>query len=144
MPEVESLLEQARQAARNAYAPASGFRVGAAIAAEDGRVFTGVNIENASYGLSICAERVALFKAISEGARGFTELAVVAGSDAGEEDAPPCGACRQVLLEFGPDMVLLMAGSRGVDGQVKRFTVSELVPEAFSAFTPGSDAEVQG
>jgi len=102
MPEVESLLEQARQAARNAYAPASGFRVGAAIAAEDGRVFTGVNIENASYGLSICAERVALFKAISEGARGFTELAVVAGSDAGEEDAPPCGACRQTLHEFAP------------------------------------------
>lgn len=105
-PERHSLLEQARWAARNAYQPYSGLRVGAVIVSAGGRMFTGANIENSSYGLSMCAERVALFKAISEGEREFTELAVVAETEAGEQDAPPCGACRQALQEFSPRLKL--------------------------------------
>jgi len=137
----DDLVRAACEARLHSYCPYSRFRVGAALLSSSGKVYRGTNVENASFGLSICAERAAVFQAVSAGEREFTAIAVCAD---GETPTPPCGACRQVLLEFGPDMVLLMAGSRGVDGQVKRFTVSELVPEAFSAFTPGSDAEVQG
>lgn len=103
-PERQSLLEQARWAARNAYDPYSGLRVGAVIVSSGGRMFTGANIENSSYGLSVCAERVALYKAVSEGEREFSELAVVAETESGEQDAAPCGACRQALHEFAPEL----------------------------------------
>ena len=126
-PERNALMEQARWAARNAYAPASGFRVGAVIVSSSGRMFTGANIENASYGLSVCAERVALFKAVSEGEREFTELAIVAESDGSEQDASPCGACRQVLSEFAP----LLKISYRREGRYVTRPLNELLPDPF-------------
>ncbi len=121
----EKLVEIAKKARENAYAPYSNFKVGAAILTEDGKVFTGANVENASYGLSICAERVALFKAVSEGYRKFKMIAVVADT---ERPVPPCGACRQVLAEFG-DMEVVMANLKG---EMKTWKLSELLPEAFT------------
>ena len=120
----EELVEMAKRARENAYAPYSNFRVGAVILTESGEIYTGCNIENSSYGLSICAERVALFKAVSEGHRRFKAVAVVADT---EEPVRPCGACRQVLWEFG-DMEVIMANLKG-DVEVAR--LSELLPEAF-------------
>jgi len=136
----DDLVRAACEARLNSYSPYSHFRVGAALLGKSGKVYVGTNVENASFGLSICAERSAVFRAVAEGERDFAAIAVCAD---GEIPTPPCGACRQVLLEFGPDMVLLMAGDRGVDGEVKRFTVADLVPEAFSTFEPGADAEVE-
>ena len=102
---------------------------------KSGKIYLGTNVENASFGLSICAERAAVFRAVADGERDFTAIAVCAD---GPEPTPPCGACRQVLLEFGPEMILLMAGEKGSAGEVKRFTVGELVPEAFRNF-PSED-----
>jgi cytidine deaminase len=119
------LLVHATRARRAAHAPYSRFEVGAALLAEDGRIFTGCNVENASYGLSECAERVALFKAVSEGARAFTALAV-AGPRAG---VTPCGACRQVLAEFAPDLKIYW---RGTGGRVVGRSLRRLLPEAFA------------
>jgi cytidine deaminase len=119
------LLRLANEARANAYAPYSGFPVGAALLCEDGTVYTGVNVENAAYGPSICAERVALFKAISEGQQGFARLAVSCASDY----CRPCGVCRQVLHEHAPDMEILMGN---VEGSFVRTTVRELLPDAFS------------
>ncbi len=121
------LLDRAREARRNAYVPYSRFPVGAALLADDGRVFTGCNVENASYGLANCAERVAVGKAVSEGARRFTAIAVVGP----EDDVPcaPCGACRQVLYEFGPDMAIVTPEGDGA----KVATARELLPGAFDA-----------
>jgi cytidine deaminase len=119
------LVEQAVAARRLAYAPYSGFPVGAALLAKDGRLFTGCNVENASYGLTMCAERVALFKAISAGAREFQALAVAGGG----APCAPCGACRQVLAEFSPHLVVLMADGEGK--QVERLSLGELLPRAF-------------
>lgn len=121
----KKLLEMAKKARENAYAPYSNFKVGAAIITEDGKVFTGANVENASYGLSICAERVALFKAVSEGYRKFKAIAIVADTDG---PVSPCGACRQVLSEFG-DMDVIMAN---VKGDMKVMKLSELLPESFT------------
>lgn len=121
------LLDRAREARRNAYAPYSNFPVGAALLAADGRVFTGVNVENASYGLGNCAERVAMGKAVSEGAREFTAVAVIGPED--DVECSPCGACRQVLFEFGPDMVLVMPDGDGV----RTYAIRELLPGAFDA-----------
>ncbi len=121
----EELLEMAKKARENAYAPYSNFKVGAALMTKDGRVFTGANVENASYGLSMCAERVALFKAVSEGYRDFEAIAVVADTDG---PVSPCGACRQVLSEFG-DMDVIMANMKG---DVKVMKLSELLPESFT------------
>ncbi len=120
-----ALLDRARQARAHAYAPYSKFPVGAALLASDGRVFTGVNVENASYGLGNCAERVAIGKAVSEGARSFTAIAVVGP----EDDVPcaPCGACRQVLYEFGPGMLLIAPDGEGHTTT----TVGDLLPGAF-------------
>ena len=120
----EKLIEMAKKARDNAYAPYSNFKVGAALLTEDGEIFTGANVENASYGLSICAERVAVFKAVSEGKRKFKAIAVVADT---EKPTPPCGACRQVLAEFG-DLEVIMANLKG---DVKVMKLSELLPEAF-------------
>ena len=121
----EELLEIAKKARENAYAPYSNFKVGAAIITEDGKIFTGANVENASYGLSMCAERVAVFKAVSEGYRKFKAIAVVADTDG---PVSPCGACRQVLSEFG-DMDVIMGNMKG---DVKVMKLSELLPESFT------------
>ncbi len=120
----EKLIEMAKKARENAYAPYSNFKVGAAILTEDGKIFTGANVENSSYGLSVCAERVALFKAVSEGYRKFKAIAVVTDS---EPPAYPCGACRQVLWEFG-DMEVIVANLKG---DVRVVKLSELIPEGF-------------
>ena len=113
---------------RRASAPHSGFAVGAALVTRGGRIFTGANVESASYGLTCCAERVALFKAISEGARNFTMIAVVARMDGG---AMPCGACRQLLAEYAPDAIVLVADSRRPKA-MREFSVAELLPGAFT------------
>lgn len=122
-----SLLDQARAARAHAYAPYSSFPVGAALLARDGRVFTGVNVENASYGLANCAERTAIFKAVSEGVREFSACAVIGPQD--DVECAPCGACRQVLFEFGPDMVVVLADGEGL----KQLTVRDLLPGGFDA-----------
>jgi len=119
------LIGAAKAAQCNAYAPYSRFRVGAALLTKSGRVYTGVNVENASYGLTICAERVALTKAASEGHRKFQAIAVVAPSAA----LSPCGACRQVLAEFG-EMIVICADSRN-PRRFRLYLLSELLPHAF-------------
>lgn len=119
------LLKAAKQAREGAYARYSGFRVGAAIATRDGRIFTGCNIENASYSLTVCAERVAVWKAVSEGAREFA--AVVVHADA---PTPPCGACLQVLWELCGDIPVMMAGSNSAAETAR---LSDLLPRPFSA-----------
>ncbi len=119
------LVAVAVKARERAYAPYSRFPVGAALLSRDGRLFTGCNVENASYGLTVCAERVALFRAVSEGAREFVAIAVACG----ESPCSPCGACRQVLREFAPDLTVLLA-----DGEGKRWertTLSHLLPRSF-------------
>jgi cytidine deaminase len=113
---------QARERARAAY---SHFKVGAALETVDGRVITGCNIENATYGLTMCAERVAMFKALSEGDRAFRRIAIVADT---ESPTPPCGACRQILWEFGGDLEVILGNPRG---ETARFRLSELLPHPF-------------
>ena len=121
------LIAAARKARRRAHARFSGFKVGAALEAADGTIVTGCNIENATYGLTICAERVAMFKAVSEGHRRFTRVAIVADTDA---PTPPCGACRQILWEFGGDLEVILANTRR---ETSRFQLSELLPHPFDA-----------
>ncbi len=125
--EDRALIEAAWRARTLAIAPFSDFKVGACLEADDGRTFTGCNIENATYGLTMCAERVAIFKGVSEGYRRFKRVAVVTDTDA---PTPPCGACRQLLWEFAPDAEVLLAN---LDGTVLRYTVKELIPAAFDA-----------
>jgi len=125
MPDAE-LLSVARRARERAYAPYSGFRVGAAVLAESGSIYPGCNIENASYGLTLCAEQVAVAQAVSSGER---RLAAIAVSAEGTHAVWPCGRCRQMLLEFGPDMFVL---TEGPDGEPLRRTLAELLPDAFS------------
>jgi cytidine deaminase len=120
----DELIAEARLAQQQAYAPYSGFRVGAALEADDGRVFRGCNVESASYGLSICAERAAVAAAIGDGARRFARLAIVSDST---PPASPCGACRQVLVEFGLDLEVLAVGP---DGTVL-WNLADLLPDAF-------------
>jgi cytidine deaminase len=126
-PSAELLLRLARDARLNACAAYSNFLVGAALLGEDGRVFTGCNVENATYGLTVCAERVALFKAISEGARKFTKIAVVADT---EDPTPPCGACRQLLWEFGGDLEIILGNLAEEKG---RHQLRDLFPLPFDA-----------
>ncbi|BAS28473.1 cytidine deaminase [Limnochorda pilosa] len=120
-----ALIEAARRARERAYAPYSGFAVGAAVRSADGRVFEGCNVENASYGLGVCAERVAVFHAVAAGVRRLEAVAVVCGACG---PCRPCGACRQVLREFGSGMRVIMAGERGAV-EVRR--LEELLPDAF-------------
>lgn len=119
------LIEQAAAARENAVAPYSNFRVGAALETRDGRVFTGCNVENVSYGLTVCAERVALFKALSEGAREFRQIVVVT-------DAPTltslCGACRQLLWEYCGDIAVHLHSMQGLDEQLQ---LADLLPHPF-------------
>jgi cytidine deaminase len=120
------LLDLARKARSQAYVPYSNFPVGAALLTRDGRVFLGCNVENASYGLGCCAERTAIFKAVSEGAREFVAIAVVADTPG---PVSPCGACRQVMAEFAPDMTVLLGNMGDAMAQT---TVAGLLPGAFS------------
>jgi cytidine deaminase len=121
------LVAAARQARRYARAPYSRFKVGAALETAAGVITTGCNIENATYGLTMCAERVAMFKALSEGHRSFVRLAIVADT---AEPTPPCGACRQILWEFGGDLEVIVANTRR---EIARFRLSELLPQPFDA-----------
>lgn len=121
----EALIGAARAAREHACAQFSHFKVGAAVRAKSGHIFTGCNIENASYGLTVCAERVAIFKALSEGERGFDAVAVV--TDAGTL-TPPCGACRQIIWEFCGDAEVILAN---LAGQVEVHRMSALFPKPF-------------
>ena len=122
-----SLVEAARRARENAVARFSNFKVGAALETTDGVVITGCNVENATYGLTICAERVAMFKALSEGHRTFSRIAIVADT---EDPTPPCGACRQILWEFGGDLEVVLAN---LSHETGRHKLSELLPLPFDA-----------
>ncbi|MSP91601.1 MAG: cytidine deaminase [Myxococcales bacterium] len=128
-PDLAELAAAASHARSRAYAPYSGFLVGAALRGKSGRVYTGVNVENASFPVSICAERAALVHAVSEGEQAFDEIAVA--TDA-REPAAPCGLCRQMLAEFGLDLEVTVVGAQGV---AWRRPLGELLPHAF---TPGS------
>ncbi len=133
----QQLCRAAVEAMNMAYAPYSGYRVGAALLTADGRVYTGCNIENAAYTPTVCAERTAFFKAVSDGAREFAMLAVAGGKDGHLAGAfPPCGVCRQVMAEFCPPdfPVLIVEG----EGQYRRMTLGDLLPEGFG---PGNVAE---
>lgn len=121
------LIADAIRARENARAPFSSFKVGAALEDENGRVFTGCNIENATFGLTLCAERVAVFKALSEGARSFRRIVVAADTS---KLTPPCGACRQILWEFCGDIEIVLANLRG---DVESLQLASLLPRAFDA-----------
>jgi cytidine deaminase len=121
----DRLVEAARAAQEHAYCPYSQYRVGAALETDDGLLFTGCNVENASYGLTICAERSAVFTAVSAGARRFRRIVVATDS---EPPGPPCGACRQVLAEFGPELEVESVGPT----QSKRWRIRDLLPDAFT------------
>jgi cytidine deaminase len=123
----DSLIAAAKRARENAHAPYSNFRVGAALRATSGKVFGGCNVENATYGLTVCAERVAIFKAISEGEHGFDAVAVVTDTDA---LTPPCGACRQLLWEFCGDVSVILSNLKG---KTEVFQMRELFPKPFDA-----------
>jgi len=127
MSAFDTLIAAARAARENSYAPYSNFRVGAALRASSGRIFGGCNVENASYGLTVCAERVAILKAISEGERGFDAIAVI--TDA-EKLTPPCGACRQLIWEFCGDVPVVLANLRGA---VEVHQMRELFPRPFDS-----------
>ncbi len=119
------LVEAAKKARDRAYSPYSGVKIGAAVLTASGMIFSGANIENASYGLSCCAERTAIFKAVSEGAKKLVAIAVVGKS---EDFTKPCGACRQVMVEFNPEMKVLR---RAVDGFSEDVTAESLLPSHF-------------
>ena len=125
MSEYGTLISAARQARENAHAPYSNFRVGAALRSASGRIFGGCNVENATYGLTMCAERVAIFKAVSEGERGFSAIAVVTDT---EVLTPPCGACRQLIWEFCGDIPVSMANLKG---KMEVIQMRELFPRPF-------------
>jgi len=125
--EYDHLITAAKQARENAHAPYSNFRVCAALRATSGRIFTGCNVENATYGLTMCAERVALYKALSDGKDLFTRIAVVADTD---DPTPPCGSCRQLLWEYCGDIEVILANLSEVK---KRMRLSQLLPLPFDA-----------
>ena len=130
------LIETAIKMMDFSYVPYSHFHVGAALLAKDGTVFTGCNVENAAYGPSNCAERTAIFKAVSEGVRSFEAIAIVGGAENGQGEpqikdfCPPCGVCRQVMSEFcGKDFKIILTDGKG---GIKEFTLAELLPESFN------------
>lgn len=123
--EKQSLIDLANTARQRAYVPYSHYPVGAALRTKSGRIFTGVNVENAAYPQTMCAERVAIFKAVSEGEKDFEIISVVT-----DNGGSPCGGCRQVMAEFGLDTIVLLADDSGK--LVKETTVKELLPEAFT------------
>jgi cytidine deaminase len=123
----KTLIDAARQARERAFAPYSNFKVGAALETADGTIVTGCNIENSTYGLTVCAERVAVFKAVSEGHRAFTRIAVVADT---QEPTPPCGPCRQILWEFCGDIEVVLANLTEHKG---RYQMKALLPLPFDA-----------
>jgi cytidine deaminase len=125
---IEELIQAAAQARQLAVAPYSKFLVGAALLTRTGEIVTGANVESASYGLTCCAERVALFKALTDGKNDFVAIAVIAKAPSG---ATPCGACRQLLAEYAPNADVLVADSRALK-KVHRYTVAELLPRAFT------------
>ena len=121
----ERLVQAALEARTNAVAPYSNFLVGAAVETDAGEIFTGCNVENSTYGLTVCAERIAIFKALSEGRRKFTRIAVAADT---ETPTPPCGACRQIIWEFCGDIPVVMTNLRG---RRRLFHMRDLFPNAF-------------
>lgn len=125
--DTRKLIGAARAAAEQAYAPYSGFSVGAAVLAGDGKIFSGCNVENASYGLTICAERTALVKAVSEGHRDILAVAIYADT---EQYCTPCGACRQFIAEFGPGIKIIEANKHG---EYVTKSIQELLPDGFNA-----------
>jgi len=127
LSEFDSLISAAKMARENAHAPFSNFKVGAALRTTTGKVFGGCNVENATYGLTVCAERVAIFKAISEGERKFDAIAVVTDTDG---LTPPCGACRQLIWEFCGDVPVIMSNLKG---NVETFRMSQLFPKPFDS-----------
>src|SRR5258707_1991529 len=127
LSDYEALITAATQSRENAHAAYSNFRVGAALRATSGRIFGGCNVENAIYGLTVCAERVAIFKAISEGERGFDAIAVVTDTDS---LTPPCGACRQLIWEFCGDVPVILANLKG---KVEVIQMKQLFPKPFDA-----------
>lgn len=125
--DINDLIAQSKVARENAYVPYSKFKVGAALLTEDGKVYHGCNIENSSYGLANCAERTAIFKAVSEGVKRFAAIAIVADTVG---PCSPCGACRQVISEFcAPDMPVYLTNLKG---DIQHTTVGELLPGAFT------------
>jgi cytidine deaminase len=124
---VNAIIQAALSARENAHAPFSKFKVGAALEDVDGRIHTGCNVENATYGLTLCAERVAVFKAISEGARKFVRVVVAADTDT---LTPPCGACRQILWEFCGDVPIVLVN---LHGQTETYQLKDLFPKPFDA-----------
>lgn len=132
VPQEKELLAAALEVLRHAHAPYSGFRVGAALLDCDGEIHVGCNVENASFGLTICAERVALSGAVARGVREYRSMVIVFG---GETKVPPCGACRQFLAEFAPDLEIAWGGPDGIAG---RATLGELLPGAFHGGLLGS------
>ena len=125
MPEAGTLLEAAVAAREHAHAPYSNFAVGAALETADGQIVTGCNVENATYGLTLCAERVAMFKAISEGHRTFARIAIAADT---AEPTSPCGACRQILWEFGGDLEVILGN---LTAETARYRLRALLPHPF-------------
>ncbi len=124
---LQQLIETAKKARLQSIAPFSNFLVGAAVKTEAGKVYIGCNVESASYGLTVCAERVAIWKALSEGERHFTELAIVADT---ESLTPPCGTCRQIIWEFAKDATIVLGNLRG---ETQIVSIGELLPRAFDA-----------
>jgi len=127
LSEFDTLISAAKSARANAHAPFSKFKVGAALRTASGKIFGGCNVENATYGLTVCAERVAIFKAISEGERKFDAIAVVTDTDA---LTPPCGACRQLIWEFCGDVPVVMSN---LQGKVEELRMSQLFPKPFDS-----------
>ena len=131
--QITTLIKKAQNAREFSYSPYSGYMVGAAVLTVDGEIYTGCNIENAAYGPTNCAERTAIFKAVSEGKRAFSAIAVVGGKRGGREDyAAPCGVCRQVMMEFCEPAKMQVIVAKNAD-EYKIFTLQELLPEGFGA-----------